>query len=67
MTPGHDQRQQPRDDDEGASQRPAREPEGEQQGERKADYELADERPDGELERVDNGVSGSSGRSRMKR
>ena len=53
--PGHDQRQQPRDDDERAPQCPPREPEGKQQGEGKADYELADERPEGELEGVDNG------------
>ena len=52
--PGHDQRQEPGDDDERARERPPREPEAEQQGESKADDELADERPDGELERVDD-------------
>ena len=56
MTPGDEQRQQPGDDDERASQRPPREPEGKQQGEGKADYELADERPEGELESMDDGV-----------
>ena len=42
--PGHDQRQQPGDDDERARKRPPREPEAEKQRERKADDELEDER-----------------------
>ncbi len=52
--PGDDQRQQPGDDDQRARDRSPREPEAEQQGEGKADDELAEERQDGELERADD-------------
>src|SRR5262249_52864471 len=50
--PGHDQRQEPGDDDERARERPPREPEAEQQGEAEADQELEEEGPGSEEERV---------------